>query len=122
MLSSSLGTTGAMWQPQLPALAEHVSVLAVDHRGHGGSEVVPGAASIDDLGADVVALLDRLGIERFSFVGLSLGGMVGMWVASHVADRVERLALLCTAAALPPADCVARAGEHGPRRRDRRRR
>ena len=104
VLSSSLGTTGAMWQPQLPALAEHVRVLAVDHRGHGGSEVVPAAATIGDLGADVVALLDRLGVERFSWAGLSLGGMVGMWVASHLADRVDRLALLCTAAALPPAD------------------
>lgn len=103
LLGTSLGTTTAMWGPQLPALAERFRVIAVDHRGHGGSGVVPGAATIDDLGADVLALLDRLGVDRFSWTGLSLGGMVGMWLATRRPERVERLALVCTAAHLPPA-------------------
>jgi 3-oxoadipate enol-lactonase len=60
--------------------------------------VPPGPYAIDDLGGDVLRLVDRLGIDRFSFVGLSLGGMVGMWLAAAAADRVERLALLCTSA------------------------
>jgi 3-oxoadipate enol-lactonase len=103
VLSPSLGTTGAMWAPQLPALAERFRVLVVDHRGHGRSEVVPGPAALDDLGADVLTALDAASVDRFSWVGLSLGGMVGMWIAAEVPERVERLALVCTAARVPPA-------------------
>lgn len=104
VLSPSLGTTGEMWAPQVPALAERFRVVSVDHRGHGGSDVAPGPTTFDDLGADVVALLDRLGIERTSWAGVSLGGMLGMWLATHHPERVERLALVCTSAHLPPAE------------------
>jgi 3-oxoadipate enol-lactonase len=104
VLGTSLGTTTAMWDPQVPALAERCRVVVLDHRGHGGSEVVDGPATIDDLGGDVLALLERLSIDRFSWVGLSLGGMVGMWLATRRPGRVERLALVCTAAHLPPAE------------------
>lgn len=103
VLSPSLGTTGAMWAPQLPALAEWFRVVVVDHRGHGGSDVVAGPATVGEFGRDVLAALDRAGVERFAWAGLSLGGMVGMWLAAHAPGRVERLALLCTAAHLPPA-------------------
>jgi 3-oxoadipate enol-lactonase len=103
VLSPSLGTTVAMWGPQVPPLADRFRVVAVDHRGHGGSEVVPGSATVDDLGGDVLALLDGLRIDRVSWAGVSLGGMVGMWLAAHAPERVERLALVCTAAYLPPA-------------------
>jgi 3-oxoadipate enol-lactonase len=58
---------------------------------------------VDDLGGDVVELLDHLGVSRAHYVGLSLGGMVGMWLAIHAPQRVDRLALLCTGACLPPA-------------------
>jgi 3-oxoadipate enol-lactonase len=104
VLGTSLGTTTAMWDPQVPALAERCRVVVLDHRGHGGSEVVAGPATIGDLGGDVLALLERLRIDRFSWVGLSLGGMVGMWLATRQPDRVERLALVSTAAHLPPAE------------------
>jgi 3-oxoadipate enol-lactonase len=57
---------------------------------------------MEDLGGDVLALLDRLGVERFSFCGLSIGGMVGMWLASEVPQRVERLVLCCTSAQFAP--------------------
>ena len=104
VLGTSLGTSTAMWEPQIPTLAERCRVVVLDHRGHGGSEVVEGPATIDDLGGDVLAKLGQLGIDRFSWVGLSLGGMVGMWLATRQPERVERMALVCTAAHLPPAE------------------
>lgn len=104
VLASSIGTLPGMWAPQLAAFAEHFRVVRVAHRGHlADREVPPGPYSMADLGGDVLALLDGLGVGRFSFCGLSLGGMVGMWLGSHAADRVERLALCCTSARLPPA-------------------
>ncbi len=98
VLGSSLGTTGAMWEPQLPALERHFRVLRYDHRGHGASPVPPGPYTIDDLGGDVLALLDALGLETVSYAGLSLGGMVGMWLAATAPERVDRLVLCCTSA------------------------
>lgn len=103
VLSNSLGTTLAMWDPQMPALTERFRVLRYDQRGHGRSPVPPGPYSLDDLGRDVLEILDGLGIERFSWCGLSLGGMVGMWVAAHAPDRVDNLVLCCTSAKLGPA-------------------
>jgi 3-oxoadipate enol-lactonase len=103
VLGGSLGTTGAMWAPQVAALSGEFRVVAFDHRGHGASPAPPGPCAIDDLGKDVLALLDRLGVDRVHYAGLSLGGMVGMWLAAHAPERVDRLALLCTAAHLPPA-------------------
>jgi 3-oxoadipate enol-lactonase len=72
--------------------------LRYDHRGHGASEVPQGPYRIEELGSDVLGLLDELGLERVSFCGLSLGGMVGMWLAANAPKRIERLALCCTAA------------------------
>jgi 3-oxoadipate enol-lactonase len=103
VLGASLGTTRAMWRPQLPALTAHFRVLRYDHRGHGSSPAPPGPYRVEQLGADVVELLDHLGIARCHYIGLSLGGMVGMWLAATAPDRVDRLGLLCTAAYLPPA-------------------
>jgi 3-oxoadipate enol-lactonase len=103
VLSPSLGASPDMWDPQLPAFAERFHVLRLAHRGHDPIDVPPGPYTMDDLGGDIVALLDELGVERFSFCGLSLGGMLGMWLAVNAGDRVDRLALCCTAAHLPPA-------------------
>ena len=104
VLSNSLGTTLGMWDDQASALGERFRLLRYDHRGHDGSPVPPGPYTIDDLGRDVLALLDRLGIERASFCGLSIGGMVGMWLASEAPERVERLVLCCTSALLGPPE------------------
>ena len=101
VLSNSLGTTGGMWDAQVPALAERFRVLRYDTRGHGASPAPPGPYSLDDLGGEVLALLDRLGLERVSFCGVSIGGMTGMWLAARAPERVERLALCCTSAHLP---------------------
>lgn len=102
VLAGSLGSTLAMWEPQLARFGERFRVIAYDHRGHGRSPVPPGPYTVADLGCDVVALLDRLGVARASFCGLSLGGMVGMWLAAHVPERVERLVLCCTSSAMAP--------------------
>jgi 3-oxoadipate enol-lactonase len=104
VLGSSLGTTGAMWDESVPALAERFRVLRYDTRGHGGSPAPPGPYTMDELGGDVLALLDRLGLERVSFCGLSIGGMIGMWLASEAPERVERLVLCCTVPHFPPPD------------------
>ena len=98
MLSNSLGTALAMWDSQLAEFAKRFRVLRYDSRGHGGSEVAPGPYRIDDLGRDALALLDAVGVDRVRFCGLSMGGMVGMWLGSNAAERIERLVLCNTSA------------------------
>ena len=104
VMANSLGTTLRMWDEGVPALRERFRLLRYDHRGHGGSPVPPGLYTIEDLGRDALALLDGLGIERFSWCGLSIGGMVGMWLASEAPERVEGLVLCCTSALLGPRE------------------
>jgi 3-oxoadipate enol-lactonase/4-carboxymuconolactone decarboxylase len=104
VLSGSMGTRLELWDPVMPELTRSFRVVRYDHRGHGGSPSPPGPYVMADLGTDVVALLERLRIERASFCGLSLGGMVGMWLAIHAANRIDRLALLSTSAFLPPPE------------------
>jgi 3-oxoadipate enol-lactonase len=101
MLSGSLGSTLEMWRPQVGPLTERFRVIRVDHRGHGGSPVPPGPYRIADLAGDVLALLDRLGLQRVSWCGLSMGGMVGMYLASTTPDRISTLTLCCTTACFP---------------------
>lgn len=102
VLSNSLGTNMSMWDDLLPALAERFRVLRYDQRGHGRSPAPPGPYTIAELAGDALALLDRLGVDRVSFCGTSLGGMTGMWLAASAPERIERLALCCTSAHLPP--------------------
>jgi 3-oxoadipate enol-lactonase len=104
VVSNSLGTTLRMWDDQAPVLLESFRLLRYDHRGHGDSPVSPGPYAIDDLGRDALALMNRLEVERFSFCGLSIGGMVDMWLASEAPERVERLVLCCTSARFEPSD------------------
>jgi 3-oxoadipate enol-lactonase len=104
VLGNSLGSTTAMWEPQIAALAQAWRVVRFDHRGQGGSPVPDGPYAIDDLGGDVVALLDDLGLRRVAYCGLSLGGMVGMWLAINAPQRIGRLVLCCTSAHLGPAE------------------
>jgi 3-oxoadipate enol-lactonase len=100
VLAGSLGTTHRMWDPNLAALAETFLVVRYDHPGHGSSPVGP--RSIEGLAGETLALADELGLDRFTFCGLSLGGMVGIWLGAHVPERLEGLVLCCTAPRLPP--------------------
>lgn len=98
LLSNSLGTTLEMWDAQVPAFSEHFRVLRYDTRGHGGSSVTPGPYSIDQLGRDALALVDSLGIDRFAFCGLSMGGLIGLWLGINAGERLTRLVICNTGA------------------------
>jgi len=96
ILSNSLGTDLDMWLPQVPSLLERYRVVRYDTRGHGQSSVTPGPYSIEQLSNDVIALMDHLGIERAHFCGLSMGGMIGMWLGINRPERLDRLVLCNT--------------------------
>jgi len=104
VLGPSLGSNLSMWDAQAADLADAFRVVRYDHRGHGGSPAPPGPYEIADLGRDVLELLDALGVERAHLGGLSLGGMVAMWIAIHAPERVDRLVLCCTSAKLGPPE------------------
>ncbi len=95
VLIHAIGTSLRMWAPQIPTLARDRRVVSVDLRGHGGSPVPAGPYAIDELAADVVALLDSLAVERAAVCGLSLGGMVGLALAARAPERVDRLVAAC---------------------------
>ena len=97
VLSHSIGTDHAMWAPQVPDLISHFQVLRYDTRGHGASEITKGEYSIELLGRDVLGLADSLGIRKFAFCGLSLGGAIGQWLGVNAADRLTDLILANTA-------------------------
>jgi 3-oxoadipate enol-lactonase len=105
VLGNSLGTSRDVWGPQLPALAARFRLLRFELPGHGAGphDVPPGPYRLGDLGSAVLDLLDRYGIDRACYAGISLGGMIGMWLAAHAPARIAALALCCTSAWLPPA-------------------
>lgn len=98
VFSNSLGTNHTMWNPQMPELSKHFRILRYDTRGHGESSVTPGDYTIEQLGRDVIALLDALGMHRVHFCGLSMGGSIGMWLGVHAPERLDHLVLCNTAA------------------------
>ena len=104
VLPSSLGTTRELWESQIDAFEQDFRVLRYEHRGHGGSPVPPGPYSMSDLGADAIELLDGLGVDRAVWCGVSLGGMVGMWLAVHAPERLSGLVLACTSAHVASPD------------------
>lgn len=105
LLSNSLGTSMAMWTPQVASfLGAGYRVLRYDSRGHGASAAPAGDYSMDRLGRDVLGLLDALGLERVHYCGLSKGGMVGQWLGYRAPKRLHSLVLANTAAYMgPPA-------------------
>jgi 3-oxoadipate enol-lactonase/4-carboxymuconolactone decarboxylase len=103
MFANSLGTTLEMWDDQVVALEDRYRVLRFDMRGHGRSPAPLGPYTVDELADDVLALLDRLGLQRVMFCGLSLGGAVGMTIAARAPERLDRLVLCCTALEFGPA-------------------
>lgn len=97
VLSNSLGTTLGMWEEQIPVLTREFRLLRYDTRGHGESEVTPGDYQVEQLGSDVLALTERLGIQEFSFCGLSMGGLIGQWLALNAGNRLRQVVLCNTA-------------------------
>lgn len=104
VLANSLGTTQGLWRRQLPALAGRFRVLTYDHPGHGASSLPAQPATVDAFAHELRGLLVELALERVSFCGVSLGGMVGMALALQSPERVERLVLSCTSAHLGPRE------------------
>ena len=98
VLLPSLGATVEMWEPQARALAGSLRAVRLDTRGHGGSPVPLGPYTVDELGADVLATLDALGIERFSVAGVSLGGSLALWLGAAAPERVERIVICFSSA------------------------
>jgi 3-oxoadipate enol-lactonase len=103
-LCNSLGTDFGMWDPQVPALTEHFRVLRYDNRGHGASSTPPAGFSIADMAHDLIGLTQHLGIEKFAFCGLSLGGLIGQHLGIQHGDRLTKLVLANTAPVLPPKE------------------
>jgi len=101
MLSNSLGTTYAMWQPQVDAFTQHFRLVRFDRRGHGQSGVPQGPYTMERLARDALAVLDALGLRRVNWCGLSMGGMEGMWLGANAPDRFERLVLSNTTCYFP---------------------
>jgi 3-oxoadipate enol-lactonase len=98
VLSNSLGTTLAMWNPQVePLVAAGYRVIRYDTRGHGDSPTPPTPYTVDDLGQDLIGVLDRFEVERAHFAGVSLGGATAMWAAVNAPQRVGRLVVCCSA-------------------------
>ncbi len=97
VFSNSLGTDCSMWDPQMAELRQHFRILRYDTRGHGQSSVTPGDYTIEQLGRDVLGLLDTLRLERVHFCGLSMGGMIGIWLGIHAPERLQHLVLCNTA-------------------------
>ncbi|MGO3869145.1 MAG: 3-oxoadipate enol-lactonase [Alcaligenes sp.] len=98
ILSNSLGTTQAMWDPQVAGFAKTYRLIRYDTRGHGGSPVTPGPYRFKDLGRDALAILDALDIERAAFCGLSMGGHTGLWLGVNAPERLNAL-IVCNSAA-----------------------
>ncbi|PYR54703.1 MAG: 3-oxoadipate enol-lactonase [Acidobacteria bacterium] len=103
VLSHSLGQDHGMWDAQVPDLSARFRVLRYDTRGHGASSATPGDYRVEQLARDVIALADAVGIARFAFCGLSLGGMIGQWLAAHAPDRITA-AVLANTSARPDAE------------------
>ena len=98
VLVNSLGSNLHMWDKVLPAFESRYRVLRFDMRGHGESGVSPEPFTIEQLGRDVLQLLDEVKVDRASVCGLSLGGVVALWLGIHAPERLQRLIFANTAA------------------------
>jgi len=102
VLLNSLGTDHSLWEPVMPGLLGHFRVLRTDKPGHGASDARDGEYSIAQLGRDVLAVMDAAGVRGAHLCGVSIGAMIGIWVAAHAPERIDRLVLSNTSAKLAP--------------------
>src|SRR5690606_29428215 len=115
----SLATDLHVWDAQLAALESEFRVVRIDLRGHGSSTPTPPPYSLEQLGADVVAVLDALDIERAAVMGVSIGAILAIGLALDHPHRVERIVVAdCRADAPEPYvamwdGAIAKVHEHG---------
>lgn len=100
VLGPSLGTTLGLFDAQLASLAETYRIVRFDLPGHGGSPTPAGPYTIEGMAADVLAALDRHGIDRFHYVGVSIGGAIGLQLglALEAGERLSSLTVCASAA------------------------
>jgi 3-oxoadipate enol-lactonase len=93
-----------MWDEQVARLADDYQLVRYDYRGHGNSP--PGAerCTLEMLARDALAILDALEIDQANHVGLSLGGLIGMYLAVHHPGRLKRIVLANTSPHMPSAE------------------
>lgn len=103
VLLNSIGTDMDLWDPLLPMLRARHSLLRIDTRGHGASDVPAGDYTLDELAGDVFAVMDTAGIAHAAVAGVSLGGMIAMQMALSQPGRVDAAALICTSATMDKA-------------------
>ncbi|MEV0008715.1 alpha/beta fold hydrolase [Streptomyces sp. NPDC047973] len=103
ILGPSLGTTWHMWDRQIPELSQHWRIFRYDLPGHGGAPARP-AAAVQDLAGRLLATLDSVGVQRFGYVGCSIGGAVGADLALRHPHRVAALALVAASPRFGTAD------------------
>jgi 3-oxoadipate enol-lactonase len=104
LVAHSLGADLTQWDPQMDSLARRFRVIRYDSRGHGHTEATPGPYSVEQLGRDALAVLDALGVKKTHYMGLSLGGIVGMWLLANAPERIDRAILANTSACFGHAD------------------
>jgi len=104
VFSNSLGANYSMWDSQAHEFHKKYRILRYDTRGHGQSSATPGPYSIEHLAKDVVILLDTLDLGRVHFCGLSMGGMIGMWLGLNAPERLNKLVLCNTGAKIGTLD------------------
>jgi len=113
VLSHSIGCDLSSWDAVAALLEPDFRVLRFDRRGHGRSAVPTGDATIEVLGRDALAVMDAFGVAKAHYVGLSQGGMEGMWLAAQHPGRVDRLVLANTTAHLGVPDVIQGAIDAG---------
>jgi 3-oxoadipate enol-lactonase len=101
VLSHSLACSGRMWGEQVAALKARYRVLRFDTRGHGASDAPAGAYTLDQMAEDLHGLLAAAGVEHAHFVGLSMGGMIGMTYALAHPGAFRSLVLCDTTSRIP---------------------
>ena len=101
VLSHSLACSTRMWDEQIAAFKERYRILGYDTRGHGSSQAPAGAYTLEQLADDLKALLDRVGISRAHYCGLSMGGMIGQTFALKYPGTFTTLVLADTTSRMP---------------------
>ena len=101
VLANPIGTTRAIWAAQVPVLQRHFRLLRFELRGHGEagarSAAPPGPYSIAELGTDVLGLMRDHGVTTAAYCGISIGGMIGLWLAANTPERISSLVVCCAA-------------------------